>query len=153
RGAQPERRPRTAPLAPPVHGAEAAFPREAGDERRRTAAELLRRGGGFRGSTPGLRRDELQRSVPMRALATWRRSSLAAALAALALAAPAAGAVRITGLDTSAYPHVSLSVVTSTPTRAAPSLREDDRLVVGPEAVNLGRAKHVGLAVDDPRSM
>jgi tight adherence protein B len=89
----------------------------------------------------------------MRAPATWRRSSLAAALAALALAAPAAGAVRITGLDTSAYPHVSLSVVTSTATQVAPTLTEDGTPVVGLEAANLGQAKSVVLAVDDSRSM
>ncbi|HEY2937190.1 MAG TPA: VWA domain-containing protein [Gaiellaceae bacterium] len=74
-------------------------------------------------------------------------------MAALALAAPAAGAVRITGLDTSGYPHVTLSVVTSTATRATPALTEDSVPVVGLEAVNLGRAKSVVLAVDNSRSM
>jgi tight adherence protein B len=89
-----------------------------------------------------------------------RRSSLAAALAgaALALAAPAAGAapgslVRITGLDTSGYPHVALNVVTSTPLQKAPRLTEDGLRVTGLEAVNLGRAKSVVLAVDRSRSM
>jgi tight adherence protein B len=82
-----------------------------------------------------------------------RSSSLAAALAALALAAPAAGAVRITGVSTNGYPHVSLNVVTSSPSARAPRLSEDGRPVYGLQAVNLGRAKNVVLAIDRSRSM
>jgi tight adherence protein B len=82
-----------------------------------------------------------------------RSSSLAAALAALALAAPAAGAVRITGVSTSGYPHVSLNVVTSAPSARAPRVTEGGATVYGLKAVNLGRAKNVVLAIDRSRSM
>jgi tight adherence protein B len=93
-----------------------------------------------------------------------RRCSLAAALTgvALALVASAAGAgpgksavasVRITGLDTSGYPHVGLNVVTSKRVSAAPRLTEGGFPVTGLQAVNLGHAKSVVLAIDNSRSM
>ena len=82
-------------------------------QRRDPAADLLRRGGRRRGAALVLRGNELRRSLPV------RRLSLAA-LVALAFAAPAAGAVQISGLDTSAYPQVRLSVVASQPLSHAP---------------------------------
>jgi tight adherence protein B len=76
---------------------------------------------------------------------------------AAALAAPAAGAApdtaRFSGLDTSAYPHVRVSVVTRTPVARPPKLTEDGLPVTGFSAVNLGAAKSVVLAIDTSRSM
>ena len=88
----------------------------------------------------------------------WRPRSLAAALVgAAALAAPAAGAapdtVRLSGLDTSSYPHIAVSIVTQAPVAEAPKLTEDGRPVTGFTAVNLGAAKSVVLAIDTSRSM
>lgn len=76
-------------------------------------------------------------------------------IAILALAAPASAAqgLRVTGVDTTAYPTVRLSVVTPTPSAAAPTLREDGEPVVGFEAENLARAKSIVLAIDRSRSM
>lgn len=84
-----------------------------------------------------------------------RPGVLLAALAALALAAPAAalGDVRIKGVDASGYPTVRLSVVASSPLSPAPSLEEDGTPVAGLEAENLGRRKSVVLALDRSRSM
>lgn len=72
---------------------------------------------------------------------------------ALALAAPASAAVRITGLDTSSYPTIRASVVSSTGPEVAPTVTENGRPVVGLTEKNLGRGKAVVLAVDDSRSM
>jgi tight adherence protein B len=72
--------------------------------------------------------------------------------AALALAAPAAAGVRISGIDTSGYPELRLTVVA--PIGAAqPRLRENGRPVTGLQATNLGQAKSVVLAVDRSESM
>ena len=76
-------------------------------------------------------------------------------VAALALAAPAAAAasIQIKGVDTSAYPTIRLSLVTSAPLTEAPTLRENGSVVSGYDAENLGRSKSVVLAVDRSRSM
>ena len=81
-----------------------------------------------------------------------RRLSLAA-LVALAFAAPAAGAVQISGLDTSAYPQVRLSVVASEPLSTMPALTEDGLPVTDLSGVNLSRGKSVVLALDRSQSM
>ena len=60
--------------------------------------------------------------------------------------------MRIVGVDTSGYPEVRVTVVA--PTGAAqPQLRENGLPVTGLQAVNLGRAKSVVLAVDRSQSM
>jgi tight adherence protein B len=87
-----------------------------------------------------------------------RSRSLAAVAAfagSLVVAAGAAAApgVRIAGTDTSAYPRIVVSVVTQSPTRIAPSLREDGSRVTGEDAVNLGAGKSVVLAIDTSQSM
>ena len=76
------------------------------------------------------------------------------ALAALALApsALAGGGVRIVGVDTSGYPELLVSVVAPLGT-GQPRLREDGLPVAGLDAVSLGKAKSVVLAVDRSRSM
>jgi len=81
-----------------------------------------------------------------------RRLSLAA-LVALAFAAPAAGAVQISGLDTSAYPQVRLSVVASQPLSTLPALTEDGQPVTDLSGVNLSNGASVVLAIDRSESM
>jgi len=85
-----------------------------------------------------------------------RRTALVAA-ALLALAVPAAGAsgsdVRITSVDTSDYPTMHVSVVTTGGLSQPPSLREDGQGVTGLQSENLGREKSVVLAVDNSQSM
>jgi tight adherence protein B len=73
-------------------------------------------------------------------------------LAALALAAPAAAGVQITGIDTSGYPQLRVTVV-SPPGSGVPQLEENRKAVVGVRAANLGREKSVVLAVDRSQSM
>src|SRR5215207_6537236 len=76
-----------------------------------------------------------------------------AALAAAIMAAPAAAAVQLTGVDASRHPTLQFSVVTDKPSKAAPVLRENGQLVAGLQAQNLGRSKSVGLLIDHSRSM
>jgi tight adherence protein B len=76
----------------------------------------------------------------------------AVALAALVVAAPATAGVRISGIDTSGYPSVRLTVV-SPLTGGAPTVRENGLPVVGAQTANLGSAKSVVLAVDRSQSM
>ncbi|MGH2995363.1 MAG: type II secretion system F family protein [Gaiellaceae bacterium] len=79
---------------------------------------------------------------------------LAVALAALALALPAA-AVASTPLavDTSGYPLVRVTAVFSSPSETAPTVVENGETVAGLTATNLGQAKSVVLAVDRSQSM
>jgi len=78
---------------------------------------------------------------------------LAVAAAALAAAAPAAAGVEITGVDTSSFPTIHATVVSSAGPSAAPALTENGRRVVGLDVENLASAKAVVLAVDDSQSM
>lgn len=81
------------------------------------------------------------------------RSLLAACAAALCAAAPAAAGVEIRGADTSAYPRVRLTVVSTPASSAAPRVREDGAPAAGVAAVNLAGAKSVVLAIDRSLSM
>jgi tight adherence protein B len=82
------------------------------------------------------------------------RFSLVSLLAALATTAGTAQAgVRLNGVDLGAYPTVRATVVTSTPASRPPALLENGAGVAGLQAVNLGRAKNVVLALDTSRSM
>jgi tight adherence protein B len=76
-----------------------------------------------------------------------------AGVAALAAATSAAGGIRISGVDSTSYPRVRATVVTSKPLAKAPRLTENRRPVSGFHAESLGRAKSVVLAVDRSRSM
>ncbi len=78
--------------------------------------------------------------------------AVAGAAAALALAAPAAASVRVTGVDTSGYPDVRVTVVAPEGS-GAPSLLENGVPANGVRVANLGRAKSVVLAVDRSQSM
>jgi tight adherence protein B len=75
------------------------------------------------------------------------------AVAALVAAAPAAAGVEVSGVDTSSYPTIHATVVSSAGASATPKVTENGQPVVGYEAQNLGQAKAVVLAVDDSQSM
>lgn len=81
-----------------------------------------------------------------------RAPAAAVALAALVLAPVAGAGVRIAGVDTSGYPQVRVTVVASAGA-ARPQLDENGIPAAGLQAVNLGRAKSVVLAVDRSQSM
>src|ERR1700758_1113127 len=76
-----------------------------------------------------------------------------AAAAALAATAPAGAAVRITHVDTSSYPTIRATVVSSAGPAVVPAVTENGAPVVGLQSRNLGREKAVVLAVDVSRSM
>lgn len=78
---------------------------------------------------------------------------LAAAAVLAPAAAGAAGAGRLPTVDVSSYPSVRATFVTPTPWKAPPKLTENGRPVTGFDAVNLGQAKSIVLAVDRSRSM
>ena len=78
---------------------------------------------------------------------------LAVAVAALVAAAPAAAGVELSGVDTSSFPTIHATVVSSSGASATPVVTENGHKVVGLDADNLGRAKAVVLAVDDSQSM
>ncbi|HEY5058478.1 MAG TPA: type II secretion system F family protein [Gaiellaceae bacterium] len=82
-----------------------------------------------------------------------RLAQLAVVAVALAAAAPASAKVELSGVDTSAFPTIRATVVSSAGSSAAPTLTENGVPVVGLTEENLGRAKAVVLAVDDSRSM
>ena len=79
----------------------------------------------------------------------------AAALALVVLpgVAGAAGGVRITAVDTSAFPSVRVTVVTPQPAAKAPALSEDGRPVIGVTSKNLGQEKSVVMVFDRSQSM
>ena len=80
------------------------------------------------------------------------KCTAAVVLGFLLLAPAAAADVRIGGVDTSGYPEVRVTVVA--PAGAAqPRLTENGAPAAGLQAVNLGRAKSVVLAVDRSESM
>jgi tight adherence protein B len=81
-----------------------------------------------------------------------RRLALVVA-ACLLLPAAAAAAVHIRGVDTSQYPRVRVTVVTSKPTSKAPTVLENGKPVADPSPINFGNAKSVVLAVDRSQSM
>jgi tight adherence protein B len=83
------------------------------------------------------------------------RRAITAVVVALAVvpAAVAASQVQIAGTDTAGYPHLVLNVVTATPVSKAPRLRENGLPAAGLEAVNLGAAKSVVVAIDNSQSM
>ena len=78
---------------------------------------------------------------------------LAAVAAALFVLVPAASAVRVTGIDTGAYPTIRVSVVMPEQTPAPPTLLENGRRAEVSSARNLGRAKSIALLIDRSQSM
>jgi len=86
------------------------------------------------------------------ALAAAAAGTALAILTASAAAAPSP-ALRIAGVDTAGYPHVVLNVVTQTHASKTPRLTENGVPVSGFDAVNLGDAKSLVVAIDNSRSM
>jgi tight adherence protein B len=82
-----------------------------------------------------------------------RRIALAVAGAACLVVPAADAGVSVKGVDTSAFPVVRVSVLTSEPSSTKPTLLEDGRRVSLSRAENLGRAKSVVLAIDRSQSM
>jgi hypothetical protein len=82
---------------------------------------------------------------------TWLAVALAGAISLLAPAAQ--GAVAVKGVNTSSYPDVRVSVVTSRIGSGTPRLTENGRPVMLNDAQNLGRTKSVVLALDRSLSM
>lgn len=81
-----------------------------------------------------------------------RRLLLLAAVGLLLTSGAASAAVRVR-VDTTAYPTVRVTVVTSKPTTRPPTVLENGRPVAAARAVNFGLAKSVVLAIDRSRSM
>src|SRR5262249_37427497 len=71
----------------------------------------------------------------------------------LAVPASAAAAVRIRGVDTSGYPRVRVTVVTTKPTKKSPTVSEDGKPVTPVSAENLGRNASIAMLIDRSRSM
>jgi tight adherence protein B len=82
-----------------------------------------------------------------------RRIAFAVAVAACLVVPAAQAGVAVKGVDTSGFPLVRVSVLTSEPSSSKPSLRENGHAVQLSRAENLGRAKSVVLAIDRSQSM
>ena len=82
-----------------------------------------------------------------------RKALWATALAALLLPGASQAGVRLSGLDTSGYPSLRLTVVTSKPVAKPPALRENGHRVRDVAAQSLGTGKALVLAVDSSESM
>ena len=85
------------------------------------------------------------------------KRTLLSAVALVAVVVPgvagAAGGVRITAVDTSAFPSVRVTVVTPSSTSRPPGVTEDGKRVIGLTAKNLGREKSVVMVFDRSQSM
>jgi tight adherence protein B len=75
------------------------------------------------------------------------------ALAALTLPTAASAAVRVRGIDTSNYPTIRATVVSSAGPSFRPAVTEDGTAVTALDALNLANSKSVVLAIDRSRSM
>jgi tight adherence protein B len=78
---------------------------------------------------------------------------IAVVVVAATVAASADAGVRLTKVDATRHPTLQFNVVTETPSRAAPRVRENGRRVFGLQTLNLGRGKSVALLIDRSRSM
>jgi tight adherence protein B len=78
---------------------------------------------------------------------------IAVAVAAATVVASAQAEVRLTKVDSTRHPTLQFNVVTETPSRAAPRVRENGRAVFGLQTLNLGRGKSVAVLIDRSRSM
>ena len=74
-------------------------------------------------------------------------------LAALIAPAAASAGMRVTGIDTTQYPTLRLTVISSAGSSVIPALTENGSAVAGFQATNLASAKAVVLAIDRSRSM
>jgi len=149
RGAQSDRRTLAAADRAAVHGPQASVPREARRERGCPPAELLRARGARRGPALGVLGCELRRCIRM----MHRVAAVALVSLALIPAAAAAPQLRIAGTDMASYPHLVVNVVTPSPVTRAPRLEEEGVPATALQAVNLGAAKSVVVAIDNSQSM
>jgi tight adherence protein B len=74
-------------------------------------------------------------------------------LAALIAPAAASAGMRVTGIDTTHYPTLRATVISSAGSSVVPALTENGSAVAGFQATNLASAKAVVLAIDRSRSM
>ena len=82
-----------------------------------------------------------------------RRLLISALVAALAAPLAADASLKLRGVDASGFPTMRVTVVAPVSASAPPSLTENGRRAVGLNAVNLGSAKSVVVAIDRSRSM
>lgn len=75
------------------------------------------------------------------------------ALVALLAPAAASASMRVTGVDTSHYPTVRATIVSSAGSGVRPAMTENGQPVTGLNAVNLAASKSVVIAIDRSRSM
>ncbi len=80
-------------------------------------------------------------------------AAFSVAAVCLALPAAAGAGLRISGVDTSGYPRVAVTVVTSKPTSRPPKLLENGKPVEGFRAENVGANASVALLIDRSQSM
>jgi tight adherence protein B len=78
---------------------------------------------------------------------------LLAGLACLLLPGAAGAGLRVSGVDSSEYPRISLTVVTPKPTSKPPTLLENGKPVADMTASSLASGKSVVLAIDRSQSM
>jgi tight adherence protein B len=78
---------------------------------------------------------------------------LSIALVALVLPAATGAAVQLRGVETSSYPTIRASVISSAGAKFVPVISENGSAVAGLQLQNLGRAKAIVLAVDRSQSM
>jgi tight adherence protein B len=82
-----------------------------------------------------------------------RRRVVAAAVLALVLPSAASASVVVRRVDTTQYPRMGVTVVTSKPSATPPTLTEGGKPAIGLTAVNLGHEKSVVLVLDRSQSM
>jgi tight adherence protein B len=82
-----------------------------------------------------------------------RRALLLVALAAFVLVPSAAAGLRIRQVDTSGYPTIGVTMVSSKASHRAPSVAENGTPVSALDVENLGQAKSIVLAIDRSQSM
>jgi tight adherence protein B len=82
-----------------------------------------------------------------------RVALLAAAASALGLVPAASAGLHIRQVDTSGYPTIGVTLVSTRPGHRAPSLAEGGTPVSGLQTQNLGEAKSIVLAIDRSQSM
>ena len=82
-----------------------------------------------------------------------RAALIAVAVTAATFVASAQAETRLTNVDATRHPTLQFNVVTDTPSKAKPRVRENGRTVFGLQLTNLGRGKSVALLIDRSRSM
>ncbi len=81
------------------------------------------------------------------------KRALLVCLLGLACVGSARAAVDVRSVDAGSYPSLTLTLVTTHPTRQVPQVTENGVAIAGAQITNLGRSKTVVLAIDRSRSM